>query len=166
MTLPLSANLSTYGGVLIDATPMTDPESEISASSLNQLRYDAACMTRTSPRVIFQFTGSATAPALASTATWATGHDAHYGNTNPVAPVLTRASTGVINIAFPATVTDELGTPVSLNVRMAQAQIASGSTPGFLIAIVTNSSTIQLKMFNTSGAATDLVGSVINVAVY
>src|SRR5258708_6071787 len=99
MTLPNSSSISNYGsGILVDATPLVDPTSELGAAALNPLRNDVAAMTSTVPRVIFQFTGSATTPTIASSSTWTAGNDSVYGNAPAVVPTLLRTGTGAITV--------------------------------------------------------------------
>jgi hypothetical protein len=158
MSLPTSASLSTYGGILVDSVPVIDPASEISAASLNQLRYDAAAMTRTCPRAIFSFTTSATTPTLVLA-------DAHWGNAAGVQPVIARTGTGVFTATLPASITDDLGNVVFVNARLCMSAM-SGATLGFWNAVVTNSQTITIKTFTTASAASDLAGNLITVIVY
>lgn len=165
MTLPSSADIESYGGVLVDAVPLIDPESELSADSLNEVRSDVAAMTRTSPRAIFQFTGSASSPTVTSSSTWNAGHDAVWGNANAVKPTLSRSSTGVITVTFPSSITDTLGNTVPVVLRAGRGSIASGSTPGFIIVEVTSASTLTIRMFNST-VASDLVGSLILIEVF
>ena len=165
MGLPNSSDISTYGGILADAVPLIDPNSEISAASLNVLRTDAAAMTRVARRCIFQFTGSATLPTIASTSVWSAGNDAVYGNANAYVPVVARTALGVVTVQLPASIIDALGNTILLNIRTGDARI-NASTPGFVNVVVTSSSTATLYLFNASGAASDLAGLLMSVELY
>lgn len=167
MTLPLSSDISNYGGLLVDAVPIVDPSSEVSASSLNNERTDTALMTRVSTRCVFQFTGSATAPAVASTPTWTVGNDAVWGNASGVTPLLTRSTTGVVNVQFPSTVTSPVDGVSSIGVVIRNGKaFVGGATCSHAQVTVTSASQATVYLFNASGSPSDLAGMLILVEVF
>lgn len=168
-TLPTLPTISSYGSVavMVDAVPLKDASSEWSATSINPLRNDLTSAAQTSAKCLFQFDGYNGPVAITPTATWATGFDGHWGNTEPILyPTLTRASQGVINVQMPASVPDAIGGSNLINVRAVKASVASGTAPATFICTVTSASTFTISIFNPSGTATDLVGSLILVEVF
>lgn len=165
-TLPNIASINNYGsGVLTDAVPLVDPTSELGAAALNPLRNDCSAMTATATRLVFQFAGSATAPALTSSATWTSGIDSVWGNAGAYNPTLTRTGTGLITVQLPSTVQDQIGSPSTLvNIRFAECVVCSGTTPANTICNVTSSSTFTIRLYNT-GTLSDFVGALFTVKV-
>ena len=165
-TLPNVQSISSYGGPFQDALPQQDPTTEVASSSFNQLINDASAATATQPRAIFQFTGSATTPALASTSTWSSGFSSVFGSASAVLPVFVRNSIGNITITFPATVPDQLGNTNTLNLRAGRANLTSGSTasPSFIVSVV-SSNQINVLM-QAAGSLSDFAGSTIFVECF
>ena len=170
MTLPNSSSINAYGsGVLVDAVPLVDPTSEMGAAALNPLRNDVAAMTTTSPRLIFQFRGTAGVPAIASTATWTAGNDSHWGNSFAVQPVFGRVSTGIYTVQLPSTVSDQIGNNnLLVNVRFGFCSMVDNpsGTPGIGMVEVTSSSTFNLRLFKLDGTSFDFAGPLFAVTVY
>lgn len=166
MSLPGKATLSSYGGILQDAVPQIDPETEISADSLNQCRLDVASMTRVSEIARLQFLGSASDPTLNSSSTWSVGFDSVWGN-SVVAdrPTAVHTSTGVITWTFPVSIEDELGNTVLINLRGGTAQVADAAL-SFAQVKITSSNTCVVYLFNAAGSANDLVGKNIIVSLF
>jgi hypothetical protein len=165
MPLPVSSDISTYGAPYTDAIPAQDPTSELAASPANQMFADVAAMTRTSPRLILQFTGSATAPALSATTTWATGWDSLWGNASGYNPTLTRNSTGNITLQIPSSITDSLGNTQLPNLRTGKGCVC-GSTAGSVQVLVTSASTATVYLFNAAGSPNDLAGTLCLVELF
>jgi hypothetical protein len=168
MTLPLKASINNYGsGVLIDEVALVNPESELSAKDLNNLRNDTAAMTATAPILLFQFDGYAGTPiAIASSATWISGWDSTWGNNHTYVPVITRTSIGLLSVQLSASVPDFIGNTNLVNIRNAEACLVSGTTPGSFICNVTSASTFTIRMYNLSGTLTDNVGNLVFVKVF
>jgi hypothetical protein len=166
MTLPNSSSINAYGsGILVDAVPLVDPTSELGAAALNPLRNDVSAMTAVSPRLLFQFLGVGSNPVVSATATWTAGNDSVWGNAPAVTPTMVRSSAGVILVTLPATVQDQLGNSILVNIRNADVHVG-GSTPGRGQVSVTSASTFTIYLFNSSNAASDLTSSLIFVKVY
>lgn len=168
MTLPNIASINNYGsGVLVDAVPLVDSSSEMPASALNALRNDAASMTATAPRVIFQYTGSASNPSVQSSSTWTAGIDAVWGNSPSYLPVMTRTGTGAYTVQLPSSVADQIGNTNLVNIRAVRGNLLSGTTAAVIICNITSSSTFTIKQFLcTTGAANDLVGVTVFIEVF
>src|SRR5271166_5023980 len=118
MTLPSKSTINTYGdGVLVDQFTVVNPQSELTATNINNLRNDCAAMTTTTPILHFQFNGyNGTPIVVVSSATWTTGWDSVWGNNNLFKPLLTYSSTGVVNVQLAASVPDQLGGTNLVNV--------------------------------------------------
>jgi hypothetical protein len=166
MTLPNKSDISTYGGILGDKYPITDPSTEISAVSLNKLRSDCAQMTRVINVAELQFTGSAGVPTLTSSSVWAVGFDSVWGNQVSFRPSFTHPGSGHYLLTFPSTITDPLGNAVLVSLRAGRGAIASSSVPGFVNVVISSATTADVYTFTSAGSANDLVGSVILVEVW
>lgn len=161
----MASTIATYGGALVDAIPVVDPSSEISAASLNRLMSDTAATTQTRPMAVFQFAGSATAPALASTGTFPVGFRSLWGNGSLMLPTFVRTGTGAITVTLPASTTDDLGNTVLLNVSGVRASVMSGTTFGAILPNIVSSNQFTLSM-QSGSSASDLAGSLIFVEVF
>lgn len=156
MTLPSASTFSTYGGAKEDFTSVVDPLTDRSAVEVNAAFADVASMTRTSIRAYLQFTGVTGDNPVPNF------HQAHWGSTVAVVPTMVNNATGDLTITFPATVTDPLGDDVALNLVCGWGSL-EGSTPGFINVTRLSPNTVNVKLFDATGAASDLVGTKINV---
>ena len=168
MTLPNSSSINSYGsGILVDAIPMIDPTSELGAAALNPLRNDVSAMTAVVPRCIFQFHGSASTPSIYSSATWTAGMDSVWGNTLAVQPTLSRTATGIVVVTMPASVSDQIGNNILVNVRAVEVSKMGGSTPGVFSCVVNSASQFTINIYAASTAvANDFVDSIMFVKVF
>lgn len=155
MTLPSTDSISTYGGIFIDASPVENPQTDLSATNFTQMSASVAMGTHTAIRAWVQFTGNATTPILVS-------HDALWGNAAGVTPTLVRTALGQYFVSWPTSVNDELGVAHSVNVRAGW-----GNGPGNLVNVnVTKNTSTSVYVWCSSGAsASDLVGSNIDVFI-
>jgi threonine dehydrogenase-like Zn-dependent dehydrogenase len=125
MTLPDRASLARYGGAMANYSEPVDPTTDEDADHRNQYATDCAMMTQTATRGVRSFlgtTGGATAIADPSSGLV---HYALWGNSASVKPIGTYVQTGVYEQAWPAIVTDELGTDHTLTIGRAWAQVES-----------------------------------------
>lgn len=158
MTLPDTSSLDTYGGELSDYRPITDPTTDRPAEGANKAFADVAAMTITAPRAYVQIVGHATTPTLAD-------HWALWGEAPSVAPTLSRTGAGVIEVAWPSTITDDLGGTHTLQVRAGHGQPRSAGRAW----VEPHGSTTYkaiVHLLDAAGAANDLATIVIDVWIY
>ncbi len=165
--LPNSSDLSNYGGVKINYSPLENYQTDFDATILSQVLSDSASSTRTVPRTYFRITLAASTGALVLVS-W----DAVWKAVTPTAPVLSRTTTGVFTITVPAVVSDQwdaaqLPTPTINNNTVNLVSIygvqLEGSTFGFAQASITSANVITLNTGNVAGSPNDLVGSTVNI---
>ena len=157
MTLPSQDSYDIYGGSKTDYTAIVDPTCDRSAAEINTAFASAAMATRTSIRAYCQILGHATTPTIVS-------HNAQWGNSLAVIPVIVRSATGVYSLTFPATVLDALGNTQSINLSSGQISITN-TTPGFATVTKVNANTFTVSLFSAAGTASDLTSSPVNVWV-
>jgi hypothetical protein len=167
MTLPQTASINSYGGLLEDALPVVDPTSEIDAASLNALSNDCSAMTSTAPRALLQFTTGASGenPAIYSSSNWTTGFDSVWGNASGYLPTFTYAGTGVYIITYPASVPDQLGNLNPLIVRAATVDNLTYNEPCFFNTLSTGNQT-SVFVYNSSGDAANIANLVLFVEIF
>lgn len=156
--LPGIDSLETYGGRKDDYAPVEDPSTDESAAHRNLYAANVAAMTNTACRAWCALVGHGTSP----TAPVSNIHGAVWGDSTTVRPVTARTGTGVFTITWPETVLDELGEEHTVNLRRCWVNV-EGSTLYFCTATVTASNVITLRVFNTSAAANDGVGTTFTV---
>lgn len=147
--------LSTYGGGLFDYSPVIDATRDRPAAGANAAYAAVAGLTHTGTRAWARFTLNGTAtPALVA-------HDAMWGNTIALAPVLARTGVGVVTITWPANVQDEIpiGTPgytgpTPLNLRAGWAN-ARGAVAYQRNLDITSANVATLHVFNAAGTIAD-----------
>ncbi len=152
MPLPQSSTYANLGGELGEYQAVVDPTTDLPGDADNQMRSDAAGMTRTAVRAMVTFTIAATVATVIE-------HDSNWGNDPAVAPVVTYGgSTGLYNIAWPATVTDPRGVSRALNLRRGWVNVAQGTAHGALLPTAPNTAQVQLSvgaaLANPTGAVT------------
>ena len=157
MTTPDLSSASDYGmpdGGFKDGEgiAVVDPTTDQSAAGASAQMVDTAQMTRTAVRCWVRFVAGAS-PTLAAT----NPHEAMWGNSNAVTPVVGKTATGTWTVTWPATVTDQLGGSHTLNLRKATAKV-EGSTLKFVQCSVTSPNVVTVYGFDTTFAAYDLTG--------
>ncbi len=109
----LSKTLGSYGGPHVDAKPVENPQSQVSASSYDRQSEDTAQMTRTAARSTVEFlTNASTNPPAGDVS-----HESVWGSGDAQKPTVTRTGTGLYTITWAASYTDELGVSESVNFR-------------------------------------------------
>ena len=167
MTLPRLPLATNYASLpLQDALVEVNPQQEINAKQMTTIVNDLTACGITAPRLIFQFTGSSTLPVITPSITWPTGWDSMWGNNILNRPVLTRVSTGVINIQVPALVPDFVGNTNLTNVRCAKCSTVGGNTFLNYMIGITSSSTFTVQICNLAGTLVDGIGSLILIEVF
>ena len=151
--------LTTYGGALNDYSPVVDPTTDRPAAGANACYSAVAGMTHTGTRAWCRFTlnGSA-APVLIA-------HDAMWGNSIAVAPVVARTGTGTVTITWPTTVQDEIPVgapgytgPLPTNLRAGWAS-NRGTTAYQRTFDITSANVATLHVFNAAGSSADTAGA-------
>lgn len=165
---PQKPGITNYGAVtkLVDAFPVKDPSSELSATFINPIRNDLTAVCQVAPIARMQIAGTTGIPVITGSTTWSTGQQ--YGWFSGTAVAFTRNSTGNITCTLPTTVQDfagNLGIPVNVtDVAVRVFGFASSS------AVTINSSnqfTFQLyTLVSGSYVTTDYVGALITLTVY
>jgi hypothetical protein len=147
--------LATYGGGLYDYSPVIDATRDRPAAGANAAYAAVAGMTHTGTRAWVRMTlNGAAAPVLVA-------HDAMWGNTIGVAPVLARTGTGVVTITWPANVQDEIPIgvpgytgPLPINLRAGWAN-ARGTVAYQRNLDITSANVATLHVFNAAGTIAD-----------
>lgn len=157
MTTPDLSSIADYGvpaGGFQDGEgiAVVDPTTDQSGAAASAAFCDVAQMTRTADRCWARFVAGAS-PALAAT----NPHEAMWGNSAGVAPVVAHIATGQWTVTWPATVTDQLGNSHNVNLRKARVTV-EGSTLGFAQCSVTSPNVVTVYGFSTAFAANDLTG--------
>lgn len=160
MTFPGKDTIATYGGLLQDLYPVTDPTTDRAAAGANQAYGSVAAMTRTAAQAWARITTAASTAGLVLVA-----HNAAWGSGPLVAPTLTRSSTGVFTIAWPTTITDETSVQQAVSLLAIDSVVVEGTVPYLVTARVLTASIAELRVFTPAGALTDAAGTTIMVAV-
>lgn len=173
MPLPDISSLASLGGAIANYAPVTDPTTDEDAKYRNRYVTDVAAMGHTAARAWVRFVGvSGSTPADPASNV----HDAVWGSSVGVKPVVTRASTGVWAVTWPTTVSDELtssdpslggGVTHTVSVRFAVAQAtAFGGALRHAVAEVTSANVVTVRGFLADGTVSDLSGSTITVLAF
>lgn len=164
--------LDDYGGPMANYADVVDPNTDEDAKFRNRYACDTAMLTHVSPVAIFRFItvagGAPTEPTFV--------HDARWGNSAFVKPIVARTGTGVWTVTWPSLVDDDMtqfdpsvggGVQHSVNFRTAEAR----ATPvaGVLkhaAATVTAPNIITVNGYLANGTADDIAGSTVTVFAY
>jgi len=152
MSLPDEATLSdTYGGPYTNERPVEDPTTEIDADAASELMSDTAGCTRMIARAWVKFNGLTYTSGTQSIPV--SDHNATWGGSAGVIPVVTQSAAGIYLITWPATVTDEILVLRTLNIRYPHvpSTIDTALSSGKVSAFTAN--TMTVRTFNAAGAA-------------
>ena len=144
MSLPNIQSFDNLGGELADYSPVTDPTTDLSAESSNEMRSDVAAMTRTCDKAWFTFTTDGADIFIASG-----DYDAVYGNAEIYKPVGLYNSFGDYEFTLPASVVDARGNTQYLNLKCGH-----GSTDylyGVVSIKILTANTIRVLLVDSSG---------------
>jgi hypothetical protein len=155
--LPDVDSIDDYGGVLVDERPVDDPTSQRSAGQVNAAFDSAAGATHVVARAWARIV-LGVAPTLAMS----NPNDAVWGVAP--APVPAHTGTGAYTLTFPATVSDEIGNPHSLNLRWADFTI-EGATFGFAQGFISSANVVTFSTGDSAGAPNNLSGITLLVRV-
>jgi hypothetical protein len=142
------------------------PQTNQDQTLLSPCMVDVANLGQTCPKFSIQFTTATTTGALSFSQ-----YKAMWINATNTSPVLIRNTTGVFTIDLPTLVSHEytanLSPPVLNNIPVVITQafvsaVSFGSAPCFFTA-TTNNNLVTITLLNSSNAAIDNAGTVINV---
>jgi hypothetical protein len=162
MTAPDIDSLATYGGAMADYASVEDATTDLGAAYFNKMSASVAAMTHTAPRAVRRFVGHATTPADPSSGLV---HDSMWGSASGVKPTVTRNATGDITITWTSTQTDELGVSHTIGLRYAKGW-AEGATAYHVQCSCPTVNTVNVRIFDMAGVASDAVGATIVVEVH
>lgn len=155
MTAFTTDALPTYGGALNDYSPVVDPTTDRPAAGANASYAAVAGMTHTAIRAWARFTWNATTVTLVA-------HDALWGNTLSVAPVVAHTGTGIVTVTWPTTVQDEIPVgapgytgPLPLNLRAGFGNLRVVATAFDVFVTPTSANVATVKLFNVAGTIAD-----------
>lgn len=160
MTLPDKDTLDTLGGEKANEAPIEDITREEDAEDRNRFVTDVAMLTRTAARCVADVMLEAATVDMVLIE-----HESMWGAESAVAPTMTRASTGVFRVTWPASVQDELGESHDVNLQRAQVSVR-GTAPLLHTEEVTAPNQITVRIFDLAGAPDDAAGTVISVWGY
>lgn len=153
------------GGVKVDYVAVVDPSTDRSADEMNLAFDTTAMMSEMIPQARVQFTsGTLTDP-------WVLSHRALWGSSISVVPILSHSLPGVYTVTWPATVDTGLAT-TAVNFSEGSGCFASGSKAGggtacgFVNVDLASANVATIYTFNSSGVASDMSGSKINIKVW
>lgn len=161
--LPNKSSYSELGGELTDYSPVTDPETDLSADASNEARADTAAMTRTAIRAWVTLSCLSDVITIANT-----DYDAVYGIALIYKPTITYIDVGVYEITFPETVLDARNVTQTVNFNGGWANFASTQGANILGASVEKMSAnvIRVYLYNiSSGTLANVSSGRINVFV-
>jgi hypothetical protein len=174
MPLPDISSLDDVGGPKANYAPVTDPTTDEDAVDRNRYVCDVVMMGHTAPRAFVRFVAvngaNPTDPVT-------NVHDAMWGSSVGVKPVVARTGEGVWTVTWPETVDDELtaedaslggGEEHTVNIRVAIAQATPviGGVLKHAVAEVTSANVVTVYGFLANGTADDIAGATITVVIW
>lgn len=145
----LSRVLDDYGGAFVDAEPVANPESELSADKHNRMAEDAAQMTHTAVRAELHFSPVASGDPTVSY------YDSVWSGSSDVQPTVARDGAGDYTITFPAFYTDALGVQEFINIRSVQVSLLSDTDSRIQVTDI-DGNVVSVRLRDDSGVASDL----------
>jgi hypothetical protein len=170
MPLPDKDTLATYGGALENYAEPIDPTTDEDAGWRNKYAANVAMMTHTVTRGARSFLGTTGGGTAISDPSSGFIHDAVWGDGAAYKPSLTHVQTGVYDAIWPSSVSDELGTTHTVNIRRAWAEVeSSDGTLRIATAKVSSAQKVRVYTYERAAAGTvsgsDLVGEIITVFI-
>ncbi len=168
----LIRSLADYDGPKADYAPVTDPTTDEAAKFRNRYACDVSMMMHTAPRAIVSFVTGAVSASDPSGFV----HDSMWGSLVGVKPVITRSAAGIWDVAWTATVTDdltlqpaELGGGVTHTVDFRCAYAQATAVAGVLkhaVADTPAANVVRVRTYLANGTVDDITGSTVTVWVY
>lgn len=106
--------IGTYGGPKIDATVVSNPETQVSAGNFNRTFEDLAQATRTVQRAVASFT-TTTVAAPTTVVAASVNVRTVWGSAPAQKPVVTKTATGLYTLTWSPTFTDPLSETESVS---------------------------------------------------
>lgn len=154
--IPNSLTFDGLGGARRDAYEMVSPQTDYKAEEINDVLCAAAMMSRCANKIgLLLMLG--VSPIVLK-------YDSSWKMKTPNVPSIVRNGVGDYDIVFPASVVAEDDSEESVNLRFAQCSVVSGDF-GF-VKISASANVINIKIANTSGAASDLSSGVVSVGAF
>jgi len=164
MTLPDRDNVATFGGLLNDFAPVTDPTTDrpsggatAPTTGSNIAYVDVAMLTLTGIRAWARITTAASTGAMVLV-----GHYAMWGTGAPVAPTIARTSTGIFTITWPSSVQDQALVSHTPSFLAGWSNCSSVANIVHGVSVSGNVATLSLL---SGGSANDAVGQSFDVFV-
>lgn len=150
--LPDIADPTTFGGYYANLAPVVDPTTDVDALYFNRIIAQLAALAHTAPRAWAKVTISAGVATLAD-------HDAVWGGTVGVAPVVSKNATGNYVVTWASAYNDLQQTPESHGVAFRAGTLTCIDTAVNLaeeISIASN--VVTCKFYNKTDTLTDPAG--------
>jgi hypothetical protein len=127
--------LADLGGAFVDAVPVADPESEMSADYGNLLLESVAQGSQTSSHTRGTFISTATAaPTTVDAAN--VSHRSHWGSAGATKPAVSKTATGLYTLTFPVSWTNGLDATETVSLFTGRVTPRSGDETDDLYAEV------------------------------
>lgn len=167
--LPGVDNFAAYGGAIANyLIDVIDPTTDEDAAVRNVYVANVAAMTNTVTRAMLSFLGPTAGQTMLSAPLKGFVHDSVWGNSPGVKPIGTYVSQGIVDVAWPTTVTDELLQTHTLELKRAFVTVEppdSDTAAAFAKATVVANNKIRVYTSDELMGVADLVGHVITVWV-
>lgn len=146
--LPNKNSYSELGGELIDYSPVTDPQTDLSAEASNESRVDTAAMTRTAIRAWVTLTCAISDISVANI-----DYDAVYGIALIYKPTVAYIDVGIYEVTFPETILDARSITQTINFSLgwANVDIEQGANPLVSTVQKMSANVFRVYLINTNG---------------
>lgn len=160
MPVPAIDTFDDLGGALsnLAGMPVENPLTDVDADADNRARCNVAAMTHTTTHAWVAWTGATWTGSPASVTP--DDHEAVWGSSVSVRPTVSQTAEGVWLVTWPTTITDELGTTHTVNIRRCRAWFISGSLVWAQPSAKT-AHTVTVKTGTAAGGADGLNGITI-----
>ena len=149
-------SIDDYGGPYSDATPVEDPQTDVSDTSFNRMAEDVAQLTQAGPRGVLHFTTTAANPVTIS----------KNVNMWGATPTVSRTALGTYEITFATSYADSLGTTETLSLQSHWAAIDGFVWYACPQTYASSAHSITVTTFNAAGAVADSGGGGVIIKVY
>jgi len=148
--LPDVPDLDTFGGTFVNAQAVVDPTTDMDAAFQNRLTAQLVMLSHTAPRAMARVTVAATVATLAD-------HEAVWGNTGAVAPVVVRASIGVFTVTWASSYNDLQAAPEAhtTGLRFVQATGYLSGAAIFVNGYLSGARVARVTVYDATGTPAD-----------
>jgi hypothetical protein len=167
MTLPDNDTFGDYGGPMSNwGVDVIDPTTDEDAAHRNKYAANVAMMTRTITRAARSYLGMTFGATTLADPTSGFVHDSLWGSAASDKPVGTFIATGITDLIWPTTVTDELGETHTLSLKRAWAEVEPPASGAFLSAKAKVTAANKVRVWTYTGMTLEtLAGETITVFV-